>query len=76
MKTEVSNGEIVDKITILMIKKDRIKDLLKINNISNELNTILPSMICFMQTDHPLFGQLKFVNEQLWEKFKDTSVII
>ena len=26
MKIEVSNGEIVDKLTILLIKKDNIKD--------------------------------------------------
>lgn len=67
MKIEVSNGEIVDKVTILMIKKDRITDSLKIENISTELDAILPDMLSFIQTNHPLFVELKSVNEQLWE---------
>ena len=37
MKIEVSNGEIVDKLTILLIKKDNIKDKVKLKNIEKEI---------------------------------------
>ena len=40
MKIEVSNGEILDKYTILEIKLDKIKDPKKILNIQNEFNTL------------------------------------
>jgi len=36
MKIEVSNGEIIDKLTILMIKLERIKDEEKLANIRKE----------------------------------------
>lgn len=42
MKIEVSNGEIVDKFTILRIKESNIKDKSKLNNIKNELDELLP----------------------------------
>ena len=36
MKIEVSIGEIVDKLSILEIKKDNVKDTEKLKNIVNE----------------------------------------
>jgi hypothetical protein len=36
MKIEVSNGEIIDKLTILKIKLDQIKDADKLVNIQKE----------------------------------------
>lgn len=67
MKIEVSNGEIADKVSILLIKKDKITDASKVQNILNELDAILPSMLSFMPLDHYLFNDLKTVNEELWE---------
>jgi hypothetical protein len=66
MKIEVSNGEIADKVSILMIKKERLSNPEKISNVISELNAILPGMNSFMETDHPLFQQLKSVNAELW----------
>ena len=40
MKIEVSNGEIIDKYTILEIKLSKIKDPKKIINIQYEYNTL------------------------------------
>ncbi len=40
MKVEVSNGEIVDKISILLIKVEKNKDSNKINNIDKELKQL------------------------------------
>ena len=39
-KVSVSVGEVFDKITILQIKKDKIKDRNKLININKELNEI------------------------------------
>lgn len=67
MKIEVSNGEIVDKLTILRIKLERIKDKKKLRNIKkekDELNTIAASI---MQTSDPLYKALYEVNCELWD---------
>ena len=44
MKIEVSIGEVVDKITILQIKKEKISDKLKLEHVEKEL-TILESTL-------------------------------
>ena len=44
MKIEVSNGEILDKYTILEIKLSQIKDAKKLVNIKNEYNTLTPDV--------------------------------
>ena len=42
MQIEVSNGEILDKFTILEIKLQEIKDEAKLANVRNEYNTLQP----------------------------------
>ena len=44
MKIEVSNGEIIDKYTILEIKLNKIKDANKLINIQHEYNTLTPDV--------------------------------
>jgi lipid II:glycine glycyltransferase (peptidoglycan interpeptide bridge formation enzyme) len=44
MKIEVSNGEILDKYTILEIKLSKIKDTNKIINIKHEYTTLTPDV--------------------------------
>jgi FtsZ-binding cell division protein ZapB len=44
MKIEVSIGEVVDKITILQIKKEKIDNETKLKYISEELNTLNKSL--------------------------------
>ena len=41
MRIEVSKGELIDKITILEIKDDRVKDEEKLKNIRHELDVLL-----------------------------------
>ncbi len=41
MKIEVSHGEIVDKLTILQIKKENITDPSKLDNIVKEYDYLL-----------------------------------
>jgi hypothetical protein len=42
MKVEVSNGELLDKITILELKLDKIKDKEKLVNIQKEFDKLNP----------------------------------
>ena len=65
MQIEVSNGEIVDKFTILLIKQERITDPEKLANVNKELEALrIPmSTIPVRLTD---FRKLKEINEKLW----------
>ena len=68
MKIEVSNGEIVDKITILKIKSERITDQTKLENVNKELNALLPLLgEMGITKSHPLFLKLHSINTDLWE---------
>ena len=40
MKVELPLGDVVDKITILLIKEEQIKDSAKLENIRSELATL------------------------------------
>jgi Family of unknown function (DUF6165) len=60
---EIGAGELVDKITILEIKLERIQDENKLKNIRYELETISP----FAPALPELKAKLKAINEALWE---------
>ena len=67
MKIEVATGEIVDKLSILHIKKEHISDPEKLSNVTNEyiyLHDIVFSELKIFQYD---YIALKTVNELLWE---------
>lgn len=68
MKIEVSNGEILDKYSILMIKKNRITNVDKLLNVQNEIEELYPHLIALMNTPEIalLYDQLYTVNETLW----------
>jgi len=65
-KIEVSVGELVDKVTILEIKLERIKDQAKLNYIKDEWAILEDAM---RQEDFPvnLYEQLLSVNKELWD---------
>ena len=68
-KVSVSVGEVFDKITILQIKKDKIKDRNKLININKELNEI-ETVVEEHKNDLkilPLIKNLKNINLKLWE---------
>ena len=78
MKIEVSNGEILDKITILMIKSKKITDPSKLKNINVELDELVPFLdIVGYKTNvtvYDLVTELETVNEKLWiveDKLRD-----
>ena len=66
---EVSVGELLDKISILEIKKEKIKDPEKLKFISNE-HSILKDQLekNFISDDklNKLFQNLKEINTKLW----------
>jgi len=73
MKIEVSNGEIIDKYTILEIKLSKIKDPKKIVNIQHEYDTLTPDVknIYADAKDEShlkkLHNDLLEINKKLWK---------
>lgn len=65
MKIEVSIGEALDKLSILSIKMDKIKDPKKLENISKEYFRLIHPIEERMLID-PLYKDLKSINEKLW----------
>ena len=66
---EVSVGELLDKISILEIKKDKIKDLEKLEFINYEhgiLNDQLDQNVKSDDKLNNLFQSLKEINAKLW----------
>ncbi len=66
---EVSNGELIDKFTILVIKRRIIKDELAIKNINNEMACIYPCIVLQLQDEkvHELKERLEKINSELWK---------
>ena len=67
MKIEVSNGEIMDKLTILEIKMEKIADPAKRRNIQKEYELLSATAAGILSREDPLYRQLKEVNLRLWE---------
>jgi hypothetical protein len=67
MKIEVSNGEIIDKLTIIQIKLERIKEDTKLVNLHKEYNMLKKAASSIMSQDDPVYIALYQVNCDLWE---------
>lgn len=71
MKIEVSNGELLDKISILELKTLNIKDTNKLVNIYKEFNELNPLAENLFNTyDSDLqnhYTELASINAQLWK---------
>jgi hypothetical protein len=67
MKIEVSNGEIIDKLTIVQIKLERIKDAAKLSNLRKEYDELISVTPSIIGTDDPLYKALYDVNCELWD---------
>jgi hypothetical protein len=68
MNIEVSHGEIVDKLTILQIKKENITDPSKLDNIVKEYNYLLSIVEndLGISTESPEYLELLSINNELW----------
>ena len=70
MKVEVSNGELLDKLTILELKLTNIADIKKLSNIQNEhdeLNPLASQLFdSYGEELKNLYKQLAEINSELW----------
>jgi hypothetical protein len=67
MKIEVSNGEIIDKLTIIQIKIERIKDESKLKNLRKEYEELKKAGSLILSMEDPLYKALFDVNCELWD---------
>lgn len=70
IKAEVSFGEFLDKVTILEIKSERIKDENKLVNVNNELNLLREHWKQNPKSSIDIADEMKMlkaINEKIWE---------
>jgi predicted nuclease with TOPRIM domain len=67
MKIEVSNGEIIDRLTIIQIKLERIKDVSKLRNLKKEFEELKSAGNLILNIEDPLYKALYEVNCELWD---------
>ena len=62
MLVEISKAELIDKITILEIKDERIQDETRLKNVRHELDILRK-----IEFHTPLKDELKKVNNTIWD---------
>jgi hypothetical protein len=70
ISVEIAPGELIDKITILEIKSERIRELEKLSNVRTELATLVACRDLAIEPSEELTDlttELKQVNESLWQ---------
>jgi transcriptional regulator of nitric oxide reductase len=70
IQVPVSPGEVLDKITILEIKSERISDEEKLVNVRRELELLSASWLQHVDQDETvrrIHARLKGINEALWD---------
>ena len=70
IKVELSIGELIDKISILQIKAERIIDRSKLENINKELDVLMSLWKDSINSNNNLeseINDLKAINEELWD---------
>lgn len=78
VKIKISIGELVDKITILQIKKEMIVDDSKLKKVENELNHLQSTLTTISQKNDKLdqlMNQLKEINTKLWKIEDDIRLL-
>src|SRR5690554_2273153 len=68
LEISVSVGELLDKVTILKIKQEKIKETQKLKNINKEIDLLTNVMSQLELDSYALekMEELKKVNEELW----------
>jgi hypothetical protein len=77
IQVPVSFGELLDKIAILQIKSERMKDEAKLANVRKELAALERTWMAHPAAGHDIVrlrAELKAVNERLWEIEDDIRV--
>ena len=66
--TPISIGEYIDKLSILLIKKEKIQDIDKLKNITKEIDFLLSKSDLFKSEDLNFWiSKVKAVNAILWD---------
>ncbi len=74
----ISLGELLDKISILEIKNEKIKDEKKLNNVSKELVSLKKTLELLNLNSKdlkPLYDKLKEINLKLWNIEDDIRIL-
>lgn len=74
MNIEVSTGEIVDKLSILKIKQNNIKDNEKLININKEYDYLYKIVFEDLKITKEDFYKLIWINEKLWKIEDDLRI--
>jgi len=70
MEIKVSVGELLDKITILGIKLNKLENSEKLDNVRKEWDYLITKIPTSMKDDiqfAPLFNKLLSINRELWD---------
>lgn len=74
----ISLGELLDKISILEIKNEKIKDEKKLNNVSKELISLKKTLELLNLNSkelEPVYDKLKKINLKLWNIEDDIRIL-
>ena len=79
VEIQTSVGELLDKISILKIKKQKINNESKLNNIEKELNSLLNTSQNLFENDPKVFNkfieELMIINLNLWETEDEIRIL-
>ena len=79
IQINISVGELIDKITILQIKKEKIANLKKVEKVSYELELLENSLNSFETSKTAelknLMNELKKINQKLWKIEDDIRLL-
>ena len=79
VEIQTSVGELLDKISILKIKKQKINNESKLTNIEKELNSLLNTSQNLLDNDPKIFNkfieELMIVNLNLWETEDEIRIL-
>jgi len=68
MKVEVAIGEILDKITILDIKLERISDESRLSYVQGEVEVLVEALkLNGVEIDSDLYQELRDINIKIWD---------
>lgn len=67
MKIEISNGELLDKLSILEIKQEKIQDVNKLSNVNQEYSLLKPLADSLLHLVKPEYEALVAINRKLWD---------
>ena len=79
VEIQTSVGELLDKISILKIKKQKINNESKLNNIEKELNSLLNTSQTLFENDpkvvNKFIEELMIINLNLWETEDEIRIL-